>query len=93
MEMKWCIIGTSNDVYQDKIGEPYLDHYAEEVIATFDTKEMAEDYIKKSRLKQPKRRSFASTIMFRSKSLLSGCEDAEAQEFEEEYPPPHNPEI
>jgi len=33
----YCIIGEENNIYQELRSGPFLDHWREEVIATFDT--------------------------------------------------------
>jgi len=62
-----------------------------EVIATFDTQEMAEEYVAKSRLKQPKRNTWMSDRPFRSNSLLAYWSFVEIEQVQIEVPPPHNP--
>jgi hypothetical protein len=89
--MRYLLIGIKNEVYQEKIGEAFLDHYDEELIATFDTREEAEQYIELSRLKTPSQ-SFLSAKVFRDRSLLSNCEDARIDSLEPDVVP-HNPEI
>ena len=93
MAEKWQIIGVDNEVYQEKIGEAFLDHYSERIVATFDSEEAARSYVKKAKLKHPKRRSFGSTVTFRTDSLLRHYESAYIEPVIEEAPPPHNPEI
>jgi len=89
--MKYCIIGTINEVYQEKIGESFLDHYEDVVIATFNDDKAAKKYIEDSRLMQPQRRSFSSMKVFKSKSLLRDCESARVEIYEPDPPPYHNP--
>ena len=60
----------------------------EEVVATFDLEKDAHEYIKKARLKNPKRLDHRP---FRNKSLLTNYEYAEVVEEVKEPPPPHNP--
>ncbi len=62
-----------------------------EVVATFDTKEMAEAYIKKSSLKKPKTNNWSSDNKFKAKSLLSGFTDTEIRICVEPESYPHNP--
>jgi len=56
-------------------------------VATFDTKEAAEEYIKKSRL--ARRDGFRE---FKYSSILGGWSDPNVKEFEITFPP-HNPKI
>ena len=60
------------------------------VVATFDTKQMANEYVEKSKLKQPH-----TSRKFRRKSLLWYWDDVEVElvSEEEHSPPPHNPEF
>ena len=58
--------------------------YYEENVATFDTKELAEDYIEKSRLRQRKRVTYGSDDVFRNKSMLCRFVDARIEIYEEE---------
>jgi hypothetical protein len=79
----YVLIGTRNDVYQDKIGEPFEDHYTEEQVALFTSEKEAKEYIEKARLKHPKRQSFGDTITFKRNSLLMGYEYAHVEEYDE----------
>jgi len=87
------VIGVRNSVYQEKIGEPFLDHYSEETVATFDYEKDAEKFIRKSKLKKPWRQTFGSIITFKKETLLRDYEDAYVQEHLERPSIPHNPEI
>jgi len=86
----YVIIGTIIDYHQTVIGGSFEEFEKTEKIATFDTKEAAEEYIKKSKLKTPKRAFFSSEKPFKMKSLLWECTYAEIEEYNE---PPHNPQI
>ena len=61
-----------------------------DLIATFDKREAAQEYVKKSKLKNPKREIWTLDVNFRSDSLLSGYNDAEIEEHRDEDIP-HNP--
>ncbi len=61
--------------------------YVEEVVATFDNEKDAIQYIKDSRLKNPRK----SYRPFRATSLLSSFEDASVEVPDESSP--HNPTI
>ena len=89
----FVIIGTKNEVYQEIIGESFLDHYEDEVVATFDNEKDAKTYIRESKLKTPIRESFSAQITFKKGSLLRDYEDARVEGEEEKIPPPHNPTI
>jgi len=88
---KHCIIGQRNDIYQERRGEAFKDHFSEDVIATFDTERMGWDYIEASKLKKRIRHTYASEDVFKQRSLLINCIDAWVVDYREEYPPPHNP--
>ena len=85
---KWIIIG-----YRREFDYGCYDHCSceyemiEEKVATFDSKKMAEDYVKKSKLK-----SLGSGRIFRAKSLLSIFNYVEVEEYDPESFP-HNPTI
>lgn len=83
----WALIAEYNDVYQERIGEPFEDHYSEEVVALFSSEERARAYEQASRLAQRQRRSFASDRVYRHRSLLCRAESARIEEWvEPSYP-------
>ena len=86
------LVGIINNVYSDTIDGDGEDHYSEEILATFDKKEDAEEYIEKSKLKKPPRYYFSSNERrFKADSLLVNCEYAEIRKQVKDYPPKHNP--
>lgn len=83
----WALIAEYSDIYQEKIGGPFLDHYSEEIVALFSSFEAAAAYRAKSLLKHPKRRNYGSDVVFRQRSLLRAAEGARIEEYEEpSYP-------
>ena len=83
----YALVGHYNDVYQEHIGEPFKDHRRDEIVALFNKKEDAKEYIEKSRLKKEIHRSFDHPKVFRDKSLLRSCEGAHVEKYNEEsYP-------
>ena len=70
------LIGQENSIYQEIKGGPFLDHFSEKVVATFDTDEDAKDYVEKSRLKTPIKQTYSADIVFRKDSLLRDYVDA-----------------
>ena len=80
---KYQITGSEYPDYGDC---PHCSPSAKVVIATFDTRKMAQDYIKKSKLKNPSYRK-----IYRQSSLLSGYEYVSLAEEYEDLSPPHNP--
>ena len=89
----WQIIGEREEIYQECIGGDFIYEYHEDIIATFDEKDLAEQYIKDSKLKQRKRVNYGSDKVFKSKSLLSDCVSARIEQLFSSEIPPHNPEI
>ena len=90
----YCIIGETIDGYQEEIGGDFKSRTTEEIVATFDKEEDAEEYIEKAKLKQPKRGMYGNgDTVFRMKTLLCGCSYAFVSICVEAYPPPHNPRI
>ena len=87
------LIGETEEVSQKYIGGDFESHYDEQIIATFDTKEDAEQYIEDSRLSKRVHVSFGADKVFRQNSLLSGCVGARVEEHQEHYIPPHNPSL
>lgn len=61
-----------------------------DIIASFDTEDLASEYIRYSKLKSPKREIWSSDMPFKKKSLLGSYSYAEIEEYiPEDYP--HNP--
>lgn len=56
----YCIIGTEIEVSQTEIGGPFEEFSTEFIVATFDEKTDAENYVEKSKLKKPLRQSFSA---------------------------------
>jgi hypothetical protein len=86
------LIAIENDAYQEKIGGPFLDHFNSRVVATFDTEKLAREYIEKSKLKKPIKKSYGSIRPFKQSSLLSFASFAEIESYSFETPP-HNPKV
>jgi len=82
----WAIYGTEYEDYYGRNCSCMLEQ--ERIIATFDTRKAAEDYLQKSKLKNPKRHH-----KFRSKSLLMLCEYAHVDKYYSDGPPIHEPEL
>lgn len=92
MSDRWVVIGFYDSrTYGDC---ECKDTYVEEKVATFDTKKMAEDYIRKARLKTKNDYGDVShNPRFRKNSLLWTYENAWADKYYPEEIPPHNPVI
>ena len=67
----------------------YDGDWTEEIVATFDNKKDAKQYLKNSWLKNSERHKKP----FRQKSLLAGFQYADIEEIELHDPPPHNPKM
>lgn len=61
------------------------------VVATFDSKEMAEAYVKKACLKKAKNPTWSSPLSFKAKSLLGTYSYAEIECDDSNDEPVHNP--
>ena len=76
----WCIIGHRVEHDYGYGGYKGTSTHTEGVVATFDTEQMAEDYLEKSKLKQPKYRH-----KYRSSSLCSSWDNCCVEEYISEY--------
>ena len=92
---KFELWGITEHVFQEKIGGEFKTTESRRLLAEFSSKEKALEYVKRSKLKQPKRVSYGGDIVFRRTSLLRGCQHHEIEEVYdgEYYPPPFDPEI
>lgn len=88
----FCIVGEREEIYQERIDEGFVSDYSEEVVATFDSREDAERYIRDSRLSVRIRNSFMHDYVFRSRSLLRDYIGARVEEFRPEVYV-HNPSL
>lgn len=77
----WALIGEREEYYQTKIGGPWEIDTEYEIVALFTQKVFAEDYIYKSKLKNPQRRTFCGNKVFRNNSLLCNYQRAEIEEY------------
>jgi hypothetical protein len=73
----FIVIGTKENVYQDKIGENFVEHPSKEIVKVFSKKEEAEKFIANRRLKKPERLSFGDTSYYKGGFL--------ELEYEEHY--------
>lgn len=80
------LIGKEENIYQDTIGDPFTSHPTEEIVAKFTTKKLAEDYVKKNTLKNP-RRGWCCEYPFRVKSLLCNYNSCYIEEETEKFIP------
>lgn len=79
----YALIGEINDVYQDRPGGPFKDHWSEVIIALFTTEQLANEYIKKSRVPAPYYTKMNVTKYFEDESLLSNCQVARVEKYKE----------
>lgn len=89
----FLLIGEKGDLYQEKVGGSFVEHPTEEIVAKFSTEVKAKEYVRKSRLKNPHRRSFSGTYPFRRSSLLSGYNSCRIEEEEPKLEPVIDPEL
>lgn len=83
----YALVGHFVEVYQPRIGESFVSEESEEIVALFFNYDDAAEYERRSRLAQPQLRTFASDRVYRRRSLLSECEDAHIEDYEEpSYP-------
>jgi hypothetical protein len=88
----YCIIGYQTEYTPSLEGGPAREDEIEEIVATFDTKEMAENYIKKAKLKKFKSEVWSRGFAFKQASVLSLYASAEVHEYiNPDFP--HNPTI
>lgn len=91
----YCIIGYREEL--DYISYEQMQAIEiNDIVATFDTKEQAEKYIKESLLKAAKKQGFYPSVRrgkyrFRKGSLLRHYDTAEIEKYEKDPIPPHNP--
>ena len=71
----------TEEVYQEFIGEDFKVDEHPEKVAIFTSREKAQDYIDKARLKQPIKQSFSGTRSFKEKSVLAGAAYAEIEQY------------
>jgi hypothetical protein len=85
--------GIRTDYHQERIGGDFEPNEVRELVATFNTREMAESYVSAAKRKNPPRRTaFSRPTTFLKKSLLGYYDGVEIESMEEpDYPPPHNP--
>lgn len=75
------------EVYQEKIGGSFVTDSTTDIVALFDDENDAKEYIKKSKLKKKREQTYASDIVFKQNSLLSGATRAWVEEyFSVQYP-------
>lgn len=77
----WVLIGSCQDMTIRYTNDSPWNEWTNENLATFSSKELAEEYVEKSRLKSPKDRK----LPFRQTSLLSNSQYAEIEEYYPEY--------
>ena len=89
----WVIIGSYMESEYGYGGYTGKSDWIDEKIATFDTKQMALNYIKKAELKYKTKPSFNThnTPRFRKKSLLRGFVYTSVEIYYPPTTPSHNP--
>lgn len=85
--MSFQLVGSRTDYEYGYGGYTGKTTNVNEIVATFDNEKDAYQYIKKSRLKNPRN----NERPFKQKSLLTHFQFATVEELDD--PPPHNPKI
>jgi len=88
----FVLMATREEVAQKYIGGHFESTFEDEQVATFDDREVAEQYIEDSKLKQRQYVSYGADRVFKSKSLLSLYVSAWVEEYVEEVLE-HNPSL
>lgn len=78
----YALIGQINDVYQERPGGLFKDHWSAVIIALFTTEQLANDYIAKSRVPAPYYIKPNVTKYFKDESLLSECQVARVEKYQ-----------
>jgi hypothetical protein len=73
----YIVIGTTEGVYQDEIGGPFLPHPDKEIVEVFSKQEDAENFVKNRKLKKPERGSYGDTSFYKG-----GYYELEVEEHE-----------
>jgi len=76
----YIVIGVKENVYQDKIGGPFISHKNKELICGFKTEEECIEYIKNQRLNKPKKQRFGDTSYYKNGYLEMEYEIVEIKE-------------
>lgn len=92
-EIKYEVIGISDNLHQDKVGGPFTEHPTEEVVARFTSLDKAKKFIKKCKLKKERHESFYGPVKFKKNSLLGYYNHAEIGTYHVEPEIPVDPEI
>ena len=87
----YVLIGIQDNLSQDKIGGPFVDHPEEEEVALFSSFAEAKKYVKKYKLTKPDVRFGGETFPFRKKSLLGRYNSVEIREYKTPLPLPLDP--
>lgn len=87
----YILIGIEDNLGQDKIGGPFVDHPEETEIALFSSFAAAKKFVKKHTLSKPDRRFGGETFPFRKTSLLGPYNSVEITEYQKPLPLPLDP--
>jgi hypothetical protein len=75
----YIIVGTTENVYQDKIGEPFESHYDKEIVCGFLDYEKAKQFIVDSRLDKPKKKTYSGFQYYKGGYYEMECETVEIE--------------
>jgi len=91
--MKYNLIASRTTYCPNSYTGACDEDHEEEIVATFSTRKLAEEYVKKCKLKEPKKRTWQTDLPFRAKTLLGNWSYVEISPEEEDIPSPHDPEV
>jgi len=77
----YIVIGTTEEVYQEKIGEPFASSFDKTIVEIFTDEQLAKAFIEKNRLKKPQKQTYSGTKYFKN-----GYYDLEIEEHYVEIP-------
>jgi hypothetical protein len=62
----YVVIGTTEQVYQEKIGEPFVSSFDKSIVEIFSDEQLAKDFIEINRLKKPQKQTYSGTKYFKN---------------------------
>lgn len=77
----YIVKGTTESVYQDRIGGDFTEHYSTELVCGFLSEAKAEEFIKDSRLTKPKKASYSGTEYYKGGYYEMEVESVEIDEL------------
>ena len=90
IKQKWQLWGLQCGIVETRIGGCFEEQWSRDLLAIFSTLEKAQEYVERSRLRNPGSPRRPDTKIFKKRSLLFYYQDCEIVEFRD---PPFDPEI